>query len=65
VTTSTTGRAQAGWLRKYYPDGIDEPHFDATPAVEKALAWVRSLGEREFVGTESPRAATATSSPPR
>jgi hypothetical protein len=43
----------AGWLRKYYPDGTDEPHFDATPAVEKALAWVRSLGEREFVGTES------------
>jgi len=43
----------AGWLRKYYPDGSDEPHFDATPAVEKALAWVRSLGEREFVGTES------------
>jgi hypothetical protein len=42
-----------GWLRKYYPDGTDEPHFDATPAVEKALAWVRSLGEREFVGTES------------
>src|SRR5690242_1482750 len=46
-------RPEAGWLRKYYPDGIDEPHFDATPAVEKALAWVRSLGEREFVGTES------------
>jgi hypothetical protein len=43
----------AGWLRKYYLDGTDEPHFDATPAVEKALAWVRSLGEREFVGTES------------
>src|SRR5581483_6154397 len=43
----------AGWLRKYYPEGSDEPHFDATPAVEKALAWVRSLGEREFVGTES------------
>jgi hypothetical protein len=42
-----------GWLRKYYPDGTDEPHFDATPAVEKALAWVRSLGDREFVGTES------------
>jgi flagellar motility protein MotE (MotC chaperone) len=46
-------RPEAGWLRKYYPDGTDEPHFDATPAVEKALAWVRSLGEREFVGTES------------
>jgi flagellar motility protein MotE (MotC chaperone) len=43
----------AGWLRKYYPEGSDEPHFDATPAVEKALQWVRSLSEREFVGTES------------
>src|SRR6204780_2110699 len=44
---------QSGWLRKYYPEGADEPHFDATPAVEKALHWVRGLGEREFVGTES------------
>jgi Protein of unknown function (DUF3375) len=43
----------AGWLRKYYPEGTDEPHFDATPSVEKALQWVRSLQEREFVGTES------------
>jgi len=44
---------EAGWLRKYYPEGTDEPHLDATPAVEKALAWVGSLKEREFVGTES------------
>jgi hypothetical protein len=44
---------EAGWLRKYYPDGTDEPHVDATPAVEKALKWVQSLKEREFVGTES------------
>jgi hypothetical protein len=44
---------ESGWLRKYYPEGTDEPHFDATPAVEKALQWVRSLGERDFVGTES------------
>ena len=44
---------EAGWLRKYYPEGSDEPHYDATPAVEKALAWVRSLRERSFVGTES------------
>ena len=43
----------AGWLRKYYPDGTDEPHYDATPAVEKALQWVEGLREREFVGTES------------
>lgn len=43
----------AGWLRKYYPDGSDEPHYDATPAVEKALQWVDTLYERSFVGTES------------
>jgi hypothetical protein len=42
-----------GWLRKYYPAGSDDVHFDATPAVEKALAWVDSLRERSFVGTES------------
>ncbi|NEE00866.1 DUF3375 domain-containing protein [Phytoactinopolyspora halotolerans] len=44
---------EAGWLRKYYPAGSDEPHFDATPAVEKAISWVRSLQARSFVGTES------------
>ncbi|MCV2488266.1 DUF3375 domain-containing protein [Geodermatophilus sp. YIM 151500] len=44
---------QAGWLRKYYPAGSDEAHFDATPAAEKAIAWVASLRERSFVGTES------------
>ena len=44
---------EVGWLRKYYPAGSDEPHFDATPAVEKALGWVESLQARSFVGTES------------
>ena len=44
---------ESGWLRKYYIEGTDEPWFDATPAAEKALQWVRALGEREFVGTES------------
>jgi flagellar motility protein MotE (MotC chaperone) len=44
---------EAGWLRKFYPENSDEPHFDATPAVEKALQWVQALGERPFVGTES------------
>jgi hypothetical protein len=42
-----------GWLRKYYPPDSDEPHFDLTPATEKALAWLGSLGRRQFVGTES------------
>ena len=43
----------SGWLRKYYPSSSDEAHYDATPAVEKALAWVESLRKRSFVGTES------------
>ena len=42
-----------GWLRKYYPADSDEPHYDITPATEKALDWLGSLGKQEFVGTES------------
>ena len=42
-----------GWLRKFYPAGTDEPHFDLTPSTEKALAWLEGLTERSFVGTES------------
>ncbi|MBL6957030.1 MAG: DUF3375 domain-containing protein [Chlorobium phaeobacteroides] len=42
-----------GWLRKFYPAGDDEPHYDLTPATEKALAWLESLSKRTFVGTES------------
>lgn len=45
--------AEVGWLRKYYPTGSDEPHFDATPAVEKAVGWLESLRARSFIGTES------------
>lgn len=44
---------EKGWLRKFYPQGTDEPHFDLTPATEKALAWLSGLTERAFVGTES------------
>ena len=42
-----------GWLRKFYRSGSDEPHFDVTPATERALAWLGSLSKRAFVGTES------------
>jgi flagellar motility protein MotE (MotC chaperone) len=42
-----------GWLRKFYPPGCDEAHFDLTPASEKAITWLESLAQREFVGTES------------
>jgi hypothetical protein len=41
------------WLRKFYPSGSDEPHFDLTPATEKAIQWLSSLCDRAFVGTES------------
>ena len=44
---------EKGWLRKFYRSDTDEPHFDLTPATEKAIAWVASLSERSFVGTES------------
>jgi hypothetical protein len=43
----------AGWLRKYYAVGQDEPQFDVLPAVEKAVSFVGSLRSREFIGTES------------
>lgn len=43
----------SGWLRLYYTQGSDEPHVDATPALEKAVAWAEGLRERAFVGTES------------
>lgn len=42
-----------GWLRKFYRSGTDEAQFDLTPATEKAIAWLVSLTERPFVGTES------------
>ncbi len=42
-----------GWLRKFYPPDSDEPHFDLTPATEKAISWLENLTERSFVGTES------------
>lgn len=41
------------WLRRYYIDGSDEPHYDATRSVERVVGWVESLRDREFVGTES------------
>jgi flagellar motility protein MotE (MotC chaperone) len=44
---------EKGWLRKFYPEGTDEPHFDLTASTEKALAWLEGLTERAFVGTES------------
>ncbi len=43
----------AGFLRRFYPTGDDEVHYEVTPAFEKAYAWILSLRGRSFVGTES------------
>jgi hypothetical protein len=50
---NTWAAADKGWLRKFYRQDSDEPQFDLTPATEKAIAWLSSLAERSFVGTES------------
>lgn len=44
---------EAGWLRKYYPDGDTEAHYDATLDVERAYAFLATLRHRPFVGTQS------------
>lgn len=44
---------EIGYLRRFYPPGGDEVHFEVTPSFEKAYAWVESLQVRSFVGTES------------
>ncbi|MFI2565432.1 DUF3375 domain-containing protein [Paenarthrobacter sp. NPDC018779] len=44
---------ERAWLRKYYVQGADEPHFDLTPAAEDVVRWVESLKGREFVATQS------------
>lgn len=44
---------ERGWLRKYYPQGQDEPHYDLTSPAEHALEWLQGLGARAFIGTES------------
>ncbi|MEN8708375.1 MAG: DUF3375 domain-containing protein [Nocardioides marinisabuli] len=43
----------SGWLRRFYPAGVDEVHYDATPALEKAYGWVAALRVRASIGTES------------
>lgn len=42
-----------GWLRKYYPPGNDEAHYDLTSPAEHAIDWLASFNRREFVGAES------------
>jgi hypothetical protein len=46
--------ADRRWLRKFYPEGGDQPHVELSPATERALRWVESLHQRrDFIGTAS------------
>lgn len=42
-----------GWLRKFYKSGTDEAQFDITPSTAKAIAWLGTLADQAFIGTES------------
>lgn len=42
-----------GWLRKFYKAGTDEAQFDLTSSTAKAIAWLGTLVDQAFVGTES------------
>ncbi|HEX5660644.1 MAG TPA: DUF3375 domain-containing protein [Polyangiales bacterium] len=42
-----------GWLRKYYVQESDDPHFDLTPASERAIDFIGQLIKRSPVSTES------------
>lgn len=44
---------ERGWLRRYYPEHGDEPHYDLTPATEQAIQWLKSLEQPHFIGAES------------
>ena len=44
---------ERGWLRKYYPAGQDESHYDLTSSTELAIDWLLGLNQRNFIGTES------------
>ena len=44
---------EQAFLRKYLPAQGDEPEYDLTPASEKAVSWLMSLEQKQFVGTES------------
>ena len=44
---------EKGWLRKYYPTGDDEPHYDLTPSTERVIDWVSGFQQRQFIAAES------------
>lgn len=43
----------SAYLRRFYPPGDAEVHYEVLPAFEKAYGWVQSIRDRPFVATES------------
>lgn len=41
------------FLRKYHPLKGDEYEYDLSPSSEKAISWLYSLEQKQFIGTES------------
>ena len=48
-----------GWLRKYYPPGNDEAHYDLTPPTERAMDWLAGFNQRQFYDAQFGRSALA------
>jgi hypothetical protein len=46
-------KGENAYLRRFYPDRVDEPWFELTSATETAIEWLSGLKRRAFVGTES------------
>ena len=44
---------KSGYLRNFYVDNDDEPHYDISAKAEKAIQWIDDLISRKFIGTES------------
>ena len=44
---------KSGYLRNFYVDNDDEPHYDISAKAEKAIQWIDDLISKKFVGTES------------
>lgn len=43
----------SGLLRRFYPAGDGDVHYEVTAAFEKAYGWLDAIQERPFVATES------------
>lgn len=48
-----TSWTEKSWLRKFFIGKTDEVHYDLTSWSQKAIDWISSLEQDDFIGTES------------